>query len=233
MAEDLQPDSRRAGYLLDVALGEAAQHGDGGIVPDQTIARKDTRQQLDRVISDRMSPQVVDYERHAGDAGEAFNQTGRLPALQMVQEQRRQREIEAAVFERQVQRVGADDFDFGITRGLPSGFRSHYLIQIQGDAFDLDPAGARPRDDPRRNVSRPRADVEQSNPPKLCSPNSLDHREQMARQRAPSAQVAVNAAQIGQVFDHLGGRVIRAVHQLGFAAALGERSEHSSSLSYA
>src|SRR5215467_2886535 len=131
MAENLQPDSRRVGDLFYVALGEAAQHGDGGIVPDQTIARKDSRQQLDRVISDRMSPQVVDDERHAGDAGEVFNQTGRLPALQMVQEQRRQREIEAAIFERQVQRVSADDFDFWVTSGLPSGFRSYDLIQVQ------------------------------------------------------------------------------------------------------
>jgi hypothetical protein len=55
----------------------------------------------------------------------------------------------------------------------------------------------------------------------------LDHREQVARQSAPSAQVAVDAAQIGQIFYHLGGRVIRAIHQLSFAAALGERSEHS------
>src|SRR5215813_5654257 len=181
MAEDLQPDSRRAGYLLDVALSEAAQHGDGGIVPDQTIARKDTRQQLDRVISDRMSPQVVDYERHAGDAGEAFNQTGRLPALQMVQEQRRQREVEAAIFERQVQRVGADDFDFGIARDLPPRLDRHDLIQVQGDEFDLDPATARPRDDPRRNVSRSRADVEHPDPPTVRRPNRLDHWEQVAR----------------------------------------------------
>jgi hypothetical protein len=47
MAENMQPDSRRVGDLRDVAFGEAAQHGDGGIVPDQTIARKDSRQQLD------------------------------------------------------------------------------------------------------------------------------------------------------------------------------------------
>ena len=52
------------------------------------------------------------------------------------------------------------------------------------------------------------ADVEQANPPRPCGPNSLDHREQVAGQRALSAQVSVDAAQIGQVFDHLGGRVI-------------------------
>src|SRR5215471_5773778 len=44
MAENLQLGFRGVGDLRNVAFSEAAQHGDGGIVANQPIAREDSRQ---------------------------------------------------------------------------------------------------------------------------------------------------------------------------------------------
>src|SRR5215475_1067814 len=211
MAENLQFGLRRVGDLRDVAFGETAQHGNGGIVPHQTMASEELRQQFDRIVGYGVSSQIVDDERHAGDAGKAPEHSGGLRVFKMVQEQRGHREIEAAVVERQVHRIGANDFDLRITHGPRTRVEDRDLIEVQRDKLNLDPAIAGPANDLLRNVSRPRAYIEQTNTPQPCR---FNHRKQMARQRAAPAEIAVNTAQIGQVLDVLGGGIFSAIYQL-------------------
>ena len=153
--------------------------------------------------------------RVAVEGLQEFDYFGRC---EVVQEQRGGDVIGGGQCEGLAQRVGLYEADLGEPGGHTPGDVEMPAHQVDREDPHRPAAGAPPAHHGDRQIGRAGAHVQHRHG---SGAGTLQPRKQVARQRAHTAQVAVDPAQVGQALGRLGGGPAAQVQHLNLVDALG------------